>query len=431
MQTVSPTDNGERIKMNLLDLIGTFLEPPPTSRYKVGKVLGEGGHGKVWLATDRKSGDQVVLKRVSPSIDPGQRDRLEARMLREADPGFHDTYVITAIDHGHDSEGLYVVFPLAPGKDLVAHAEDGWLAADEEATLIVTKVAKGLTAIHDAGLQHGDIKPNNIVYEPSSRSVHIIDLGLVSDPHASPRLTRPDQPLGTLAFIAPECITSPCQRDPRSDLHALGCVLYWLYSGESPYEAASEPEAIHRVTHEEPVPLEHVNPTTPSVMAALSRGLLAKHPEDRWPQTAREVVDVLEGRRPIDPDPSVASHATVPRCLACGSPCPDPLRCQVCGRDILDGLSLHCTFRDGRTRDYRVPIGRYEIGRNELARSNHCLSRRQAEVKVTGLGLYLRNLATTNPTVVDGVTAAGDRMISVCSRLQFADISAQLRSLNG
>lgn len=418
--------------------------------YQVIGVLGEGGHGIVFSAFNPNQNDgPLVIKRVHPSTPFDQQPLIESRMRREASPGFSDPRVATAIDSGDDEHGFYLVFPRAPGKDLRAHAHDGWLPTEHEAVKILKDVARGLVAIHAAGRQHRDLKPDNIVYDPESSSAVIVDLGLISDAAlggrgaGGGRLTRPDQPIGTLTFAAPEQITNPCQTDARADLYALGALLYWLFAGEAPSEGATEAEIIQRVTQEVPRRLSDVNRATPTHLSALAEGLLAIRPADRWPQTAREVLDVLEGRSVPRPTTSSARPQNVPpnrttnptrnlpcviceeRCLGCGLPSPDPRRCVVCKRTYGRWM-LNCFLPDGRFREFRVPLGRYTVGRHEISRSNAKLSRRQAEVLVTPNEFSIRHLDGRNPTLVDGRQASATTMTRVASTVQLADITADL-----
>ncbi|MEM9419891.1 MAG: FHA domain-containing serine/threonine-protein kinase [Planctomycetota bacterium] len=396
-------------------------------RYKILNELGKGGQGIVYKALDTTNGSEVALKRANPSIDKKHRSLIEARLEREAIFPVQHRNLITAIDFGLDEDGYYVVFPLAPGKDLIAHAQDGWLASDDEVLHIVQSVTEGLAAIHKAGYQHRDVKPHNILCDLRAKKVFLIDLGMVTSPGASTRLTRPDQPIGTLAFASPEAIKSPCQHDPRSDLHAIGCLIYWFYSGQSPFDAASEAEAIQRVTQEVPRRLTEINPATPPIMASLAEGLLAKNPNDRWPQTANAVIDTLQGggQNPSAARPPQRS-SSCPRCLACGSPSPNAERCSVCGRFFAASILLKCQLPDGRTRDFRLPMGRYPVGRHEISRSNPCVSRRQAEVLVTSNEVSVRHLDGRNLTLVDGQAASRRQPIRVKNQLQFANVVAEL-----
>lgn len=408
---------------NIIDAVSNGLQQTRTGSYKITGTANDGGHGILYFATDLRSGKQYLLKRVHPDVKGHERDILKRRLQREASVRINSPYVITACDSGSDGQGFYAVFPIAPGKDLNAHIEEGRLVSDSEIKNILITVARGLRDIHRTGLCHRDVTPRNVVYEPRTGTVHLIDLGLVSELPASSHLTRPDRPLGTLAFASPEAVARPHRIDSRSDLHGIGCLAYWLYAAESPFEGQTEAHTIKRVMDDEPQKLTDLNPDTPAMIATLVEGLLQKKPDDRWPQTANEVVDVLQGRKSCSRS---SSRSTTPLCMACGMPSPTSGICSVCGCLLADQYMLRCRLQDGRIKTFRLPIGTYPVGRNEISRSDTRLSRRQAEFMVTLNEVKVRHLDGINPTLIDGCLAHRGRMTRVHKHIQLADIAAEL-----
>ncbi|MFN3165780.1 MAG: FHA domain-containing serine/threonine-protein kinase [Phycisphaeraceae bacterium] len=412
--------------LNLIDVVSNGSQKTHAGSYRIHGIAAKGGHGVLYDATDTRSNKPRLIKRVRPDIQGIERDVLEQRLKREARPGFSSKHVVTAIDSGTDRDGFYVVFPRKEGKDLIAHSEEGWLASNHEASQILRKTALGLTEMHQSRIIHRDLKPGNVLYEKQSGEVHIIDLGLINAPHTSTRLTRSDRPIGTLAFAAPEVIRDPRTIDHRIDLHALGCLGYWLYTGEAPFEAESEAQAMHRVIYEKPKNLREINRATPPLIASLVEGLLAKDPAQRQPQTAFDAYRMLTGRQPVRSSAVAAIRQQSVHCLGCGMPTPDPCQCTSCHEVYARFAMLRCRLPDGRTRYFRLPIGRYIVGRSEISASCERLSRRQAEFVVTDSEVRVKHLDGRHPTLVDGQHTRRDRLKRVRQSIQLSNVTAEL-----
>src|SRR5262245_1477115 len=226
--------------------------------YIVQRELGRGGMGVVYLADDTRLSRRVALKSISPGLDQAlggrQRLRLEARAAAAlSHPGIATVYALEEIDNQ-----LYLACEYVPGEPLRAVLELGPLPYTQVVT-IGAQVARALSAAHAAGVVHRDIKPENVV-KTASGVVKVLDFGLARiDGDTQPKLTQTGVILGTPAYLAPEQAMGR-QIDFRTDLFALGLLLYELTSGVNPFAAPSVTATIGRIIETEPPLLSRLRP---------------------------------------------------------------------------------------------------------------------------------------------------------------------------
>jgi hypothetical protein len=260
--------------------------------YRLVRALGAGGMGVVYLAEDTRLGRQVALKALAPESanDADRRERLrrEARAAAAlSHPGIATVFALEEIDGA-----LYIVSEFVPGATLREEIAAGPLPA---ARVINTGIAlaDALAAAHAHGIVHRDIKPENVMRTPEG-VVKILDFGLAHDAanpdrrSAPARLTRDGAILGTPAYMAPEQIRHEAV-DARTDLFALGVVLYELASGTHPFADATTAATIGRV-------LERDAPVVDGPIGPVIARCLAKRPAERF-GTASDVRRALEGIR--------------------------------------------------------------------------------------------------------------------------------------
>jgi serine/threonine protein kinase/TolB-like protein/Flp pilus assembly protein TadD len=311
------------------DRAGSFLEPSPSPQTDTGPgpapsaaldhgtrlgpfelvaPLGAGGMGQVYRALDTRLGREVAVKLLAPSlaarVNGGRWLEHEARAIsRLTHPHIcvlHDVGV-ARLENGSELE--FLVMELVEGETLATRLRRGALPADEAVTY-GTQMAVALAAAHARGIVHGDLKPSNVVL--ASTGVKLLDFGLA-------RLSQPATPdgtaeetnwrgpvdaiAGTLAYMAPEVLLGR-SADERTDIHALGVVLYEMVSARRPFEAASAPELLRAIVDTAPHPLPE-GLDAPEALARLIDRCLAKGPEDRW-QRADDVAEALRtiSRRP-------------------------------------------------------------------------------------------------------------------------------------
>jgi serine/threonine-protein kinase len=264
---------------------GSFL--PGTillERYRVTGLLGRGGMGEVYRATDLKLGQQVALKFLPPAASAQALTRFtaEVRMARQVShPNVCRVYDIGEVDGAHFLSMEYV-----PGEDLASLLRRIGRVPGDKAVEIARQLCSGLAAAHEKGVLHRDLKPSNILINGEG-SVVIADFGL-----AAAEETR----AGTPAYMAPEQLEGR-EVTTRSDIYALGLVLYELFSGRRAMQANSlaELQTLHGSTPRGPS--EFVKDIDPAVEQVVLR-CLAPDPELR-PASARAVAAALPGGDPL------------------------------------------------------------------------------------------------------------------------------------
>jgi hypothetical protein len=276
---------------------------PPTERGPLGRLdsyhiqeeLGQGGFGIVFKAYDESLKGPVALKVLKPELaaNPSDRDLFlgdaqKARAVR-------DDHVVT-IHHVGCTPGFpspYFVMEYLEGGSLSDRLKQEGHLEPTEAAEFVRQAALGLAAVHVRGLIHRDIKPSNIMLENGAKRVRITDFGLARWIEvSSSSVTQSDGVAGTPAYLSPEQITSPRQRDKRSDVYGLGVVLYELLTGETPFRG--QPLMIlDQVVHDEARPPSRLNDGIPYDLETITLVCLAKEPSRRY-QSAGDLADDIQ-----------------------------------------------------------------------------------------------------------------------------------------
>ena len=282
---------------------GTRLGP-----YEVLSFIGAGAMGVVYRARDTRLGREVAIKLLPPVFarDP---DRL-ARFEREARAvaAINHPNIVSVHDIGSaevvDSEqggvrAAYLVTELLDGETLRARLAQGAFPARKSAD-VALQVARGLSAAHDRGIIHRDLKPENIVLLRDGH-VKILDFGLAkqstqtagSDEQQTMAATDAGTVLGTVGYMAPEQARGEAV-DPRSDLFALGVVLYELASGQRAFARATAAETMTAILREDPPELAVAPGSSTSGLSRIVRHAIEKDPNDRF-QSARDFAFALQG----------------------------------------------------------------------------------------------------------------------------------------
>ncbi|MGW3109669.1 serine/threonine-protein kinase [Streptomyces sp. NPDC001100] len=248
-------------------------------RYRLHVAIGRGAMGEVWQAYDEVGGRPVAVKLLhAQNSEPtaAARFRLEAQTAgRLSHP-----HVVGVLDFGEQEGRLFLVMELVQG-DSLSHvlAQAGSLPAEQVAR-IAAHSAAGMAAAHEQGIVHRDIKPGNLLLDADG-SVKIADFGIaqfMNDPGGA--LTATGQIVGTSLYIAPErALGKPA--GPPSDVYSLGCVLYQLLTGQTPFRAGSAIAVLHHHLDTAPVPPRELGVGLPPAFENYLLGLLAKRPEDR------------------------------------------------------------------------------------------------------------------------------------------------------
>jgi serine/threonine protein kinase len=302
--------DGERlVDVDRDPLLGTTLD-----RYQIQATLGHGGMARVYRAQHAHLGHAVALK-VLHGDTASDRRRVE-RFRREAATAaqLHHPNVVQVHDFGVSPDGLvFMAMELLEGATLAQRLEEGRRFGPSEIAELVRQVALGLGSAHRLGFVHRDLNPKNLmlVDGPRGLRVVILDFGLVRVlDSADPRLTVHGQVYGTPAYMAPEQIVDG-ELDARTDLYALGVILYELLAGRRPF-AGSMGDVLDKHTRGRAAPLDDR-----TGLGTLAQTLMAKSPAER-PASAEAVVAALEAlglvrttssmpaRAPADRAPSAA-----------------------------------------------------------------------------------------------------------------------------
>jgi serine/threonine-protein kinase len=263
-------------------------------RYRLDSVLGRGGVATVWRGWDLRLERAVavkVLDRTGLGGDPSAATRFdrEARTLaRLAHPN-----IVTVYDFGAQDGVAYLVMELVEGRSLAALLAEGALPV-AQAAAIAAQVCDALGAAHRAGIIHRDVKPANILI-PAGGGVKVCDFGIARLQHAAGQatLTAVDTAIGTSDYMAPEQAAGD-PVDARTDLYALGCVLYAMLTGSPPFTGDGPISVVYQHLHRAPVPVRSHRGDVPPDLDNLVGQLLAKSPTDR-PADAAQVRTRLTG----------------------------------------------------------------------------------------------------------------------------------------
>ena len=290
-------DITEAQQVTMTDVSLDFLKPSDSPEYlgrldsyEIIEVIGRGGMGIVLKGYDPRLKRCVAIKVLTPQLASNGAAR--KRFLREAQAAAavsHDHVVpIYAVD---ETDGLpYIVMECILGVSLAGRIKRSGPLRLQEILRVGMQAASGLAAAHAQGLVHRDIKPDNILLENGVERVRITDFGLARAAD-DVQITQTGVVAGTPEYMSPEQTRGKVV-DHRSDLFSLGCVLYAMCTGRSPFRASTIVDAIRRVCEDSPRPIREVNSEIPEWLVEITDRLLAKNVVDRF-QTAEEVAELL------------------------------------------------------------------------------------------------------------------------------------------
>ncbi|PYQ60626.1 MAG: hypothetical protein DMF58_07575, partial [Acidobacteria bacterium] len=261
--------------------------------YEIVAPLGAGGMGEVYRARDTRLGREVAIKIVAEraSHDPKSLHRFEEEAKAVA--ALSDPNILAIHDFRTENGVSFAVMELLRGESLydrLAREKLSWRKAVE----IGAAVADGLACAHAHGIVHRDLKPANI-FLTSDGHVKILDFGLAKaerfeGSESLSKIETASQPgvaVGTIGYMAPEQV-SGAKVDARTDIFALGCVLYEMLSGERAFQRSSAGETLAAILRDEPRDLADTDSRLPSTLVTIVRRCLQKNPEERF-QSARDL----------------------------------------------------------------------------------------------------------------------------------------------
>jgi TolB-like protein/Tfp pilus assembly protein PilF len=249
--------------------------------YRIERELGRGGMATVYLAEDLKHGRRVALKVLRPEVSHAfGADRFH-REIGIAGRLQHP-HILSLHDSGDAGGTLYYAMPFVKGESLRARLSRETQLDVTEAVGIASEVADALAYAHAAGVLHRDIKPENILLSAGHAIVADFGIARALDQAGADRLTETGLTLGTPSYMSPEQASGSQVLDARSDLYALGCVLYEMLAGEPPFGGPTAQAVLARHALD-PVPsLRTVRSTIPTALEGVVTKALAKVPADRF-----------------------------------------------------------------------------------------------------------------------------------------------------
>ncbi len=268
--------------------------------FRIERLVGRGGMGVVYEATQLMLGRRVALKLIRPVVarDPSVRERFK-RESRLAAAVEHPN-VIPLYETGEDGDILYIAMRFIPGADLAALiAQEGRLGP-RRASQIVRQVAAALDAAHAAGLVHRDVKPSNVLVaeEGPYEHAYLTDFGVTKAVDGRADLTSPGRLVGTLGYMAPEQIRGR-RVDAAADVYALGCLLYQALTGRVPFHGESDAEVM--LLHLDAEPPRTGDRALRAFDPVIARAM-AKRPEDRFASAGELAAATHEAAEQSPPD---------------------------------------------------------------------------------------------------------------------------------
>ncbi|WP_435880213.1 protein kinase domain-containing protein [Streptomyces zaomyceticus] len=246
--------------------------------------IGRGGMGEVWQATDEVLGRDVAVKlMLAHGTDPSAADRF--RLEAQTAARLSHPHVVGVFDFGTWDGKLFLVMELVEGDSLAGSPSDPLVLPAERVAVVAAHAAAGLAAAHRQGVVHRDIKPGNLLVDADG-TVKLADFGIarfVDDPSGA--LTTTGQIVGTGLYLAPERALGQ-SASPASDVYSLGCVLYQLLTGHTPFRADTATALLYQHIDSAPTPPTRLGVALPPEFETYLLSLLAKQPEQRPPAQA-------------------------------------------------------------------------------------------------------------------------------------------------
>jgi len=274
-------------------------------RYRLERELGAGGMATVWLAQDLRHDRRVAVKVLRPELAAViGAERFLAEIRTTAN--LQHPHILPLFDSGEADGFLFYVMPLVEGETVRDRLIREKQLPIADAVRIASETAAALDYAHRHGVIHRDIKPENILLHDGSALVADFGIALAASKAGGARMTETGMSLGTPAYMSPEQAMGEREIGPRSDVYALGCVLYEMLAGEPPFTGPTAQAIVARVLTEPPRALAMQRRTVPPHVEAAVNTALEKLPADRFASAAK-FADALA--RPDTPHATTAVRA--------------------------------------------------------------------------------------------------------------------------
>jgi serine/threonine protein kinase len=265
--------------------------------YEVDALLGAGGMGEVYRARDTRLGRTVAIKVLLSGLTASSERRARFEREARAISALSDPHICALYDIGRADDIEYLVMEYIEGETLADRIARGRLPLSHVLRYGV-EIAQALQRAHRAGITHRDLKPGNVMI--TSSGVKLLDFGLakLADPDRAPSndsaaatqvnpITAEGVVVGTVVYMSPEQLEGKAV-DHRTDIFALGCILYEMVTGQRPFAGSSRLSITTAILSADPTPLRSLQPDAPPALERIILTSLEKNPDDRW-QTAQDV----------------------------------------------------------------------------------------------------------------------------------------------
>ncbi len=261
-----------------------------SNRYRIEELLGQGGMARVYRGTDLVLDRTIAVKILAELMVPDTEALRRFRREAQAAAALSHPGIVAVYDTGSDGDTHYIVMEYVTGRTLADVLHEGGALPPELAVDIASAVASALGAAHAKGIVHRDVKPGNIMIT-SVGEVKVMDFG-IARALSSNTFTQTASVLGTATYLAPEQARG-APVDARSDLYALGVVMYEMLIGRPPFSAGSPVAVAYQHVREEPTPPSRLNRRISSGLEAVVLKAMAKAPGARY-QTAGDLEKDLQ-----------------------------------------------------------------------------------------------------------------------------------------
>lgn len=252
-------------------------------RYALLETVGSGASGHLWRGHDASLDRVVAVKVVNLADQPDPMAEERFRREARAAAGIHHPNVVSVFDAGVDQKSAYLVMELLDGPSVATILKYQGPMPWDRGLAVIEGVAKGLSAVHAAGITHRDIKPGNVVLHGGEPK--IVDFGIAQLAEGGNQtLTAPAMAIGTAAFMSPEQALGSAVSS-ASDLYSLGCLIFAIFTGDGPFRAPAAVAVARAHVSDQPPRLSSLRPDTPPALDDLVDRLLRKEPGAR-PGTA-------------------------------------------------------------------------------------------------------------------------------------------------
>ena len=270
-------------------------------KYRLARMIGQGGMGSVWEGEHISLGTHVAVKFIETELAESEEARERFDKEARAAAKLQSRYVVGVYDHGVMPDGRpFIVMEYLRGETLEERVVARGCLDLVETALVISQVARGLAKAHEQGIVHRDLKPENIFLTESpdddEQIAKIVDFGIAKFTEGAPvgmsSSTRTGMLLGTPVYMSPEQARGLRDIDHRSDLWALGVLVYRCVVGKLPFEGQAVGDIVVKICTQDPVPPTKANPTLPAALDVWFKRCVAREREDRF-DSAKELAAEL------------------------------------------------------------------------------------------------------------------------------------------